>query len=788
MNLTDQRHEDTEKLLEISRELAKFPSVQADEAATRTLRYVEDRLTDDTFRVAVVGEFSSGKSTFINALVGRDLLSHAVRETTAAITYIQNVPAGDRRCETCEVVYRDGHREALGRLDELRHYTTVQSGKQVAEKISSVTVYVHFLPTDYPVVITDTPGLNGIADRHREITVDEVKKAHACVYLLSKNGVKLTDTEFIKILLEYQNTIFFLQNFIDELRADEGDTVERKLEEAEENIVKHVVSGSREFDRRIMGISALKALAGKDDTIPRLYQNDEVDLTPAQRNRLLAESGLPDFENALSELINSGEYRVVIVTAARDVLKNLMEHLLESLLQKQSLNEQLRADSVEQRRIQAAEGLLETIEKGKSDRERRLTNYIDSRSEEQQRALRGYIEKQLEDICNAISTEIDDDYAAVSSQPFSESDDTYDDVIQKNRGKGAAEYYSDQTSVRVNALLREINRSIGGYLNLIYEEALSRVETFTRIKPNKKKIDFSIDAVDNAFQMDAFQERDHKTVLNELESRIASHREKIQKLTEISRILPGQVNQKKAELARNKREKQNQISNRDKALADLGSRPEVRRWTEPHNREVPRGGIVGLFIKTRTEYYPVQKEDDSDQRAWDKKHREITAEYAKRIEDLENDIFDGEQQVRELAGEYEETERRIRQLKLDVTDCLEDVRMENEKYKLLMSTARRQFFEYQKNGLKNSLKLRLLESEKDDSVKDRLNAHIREIYKKHIGKIKGTLLDTYRKSVEQQESEIRAMLNQSKAELEQTYHSSEQDIQGLQKLLASLPA
>lgn len=40
------------------------------------------------FKIAIVGEFSTGKSTFINALIDSDLLSHATEEVTVAITNI----------------------------------------------------------------------------------------------------------------------------------------------------------------------------------------------------------------------------------------------------------------------------------------------------------------------------------------------------------------------------------------------------------------------------------------------------------------------------------------------------------------------------------------------------------------------------------------------------------------------------------------------------------------------------------------------------------------------------
>ena len=163
-----------------------------------------DRLNDTIFRLVVVGEFSSGKSTFINAIIGKDVLKHAATETTATVTYIYNVSADDNRLNTCKIEYNDGNMVSLPNLGKLKEYTTVNSEINVAESIRSVSIYVNFLNVEYPILITDTPGLNGIADKHREITLDEIKKAHACIYLLSSNGVKSTDFDFINVLKEKQ--------------------------------------------------------------------------------------------------------------------------------------------------------------------------------------------------------------------------------------------------------------------------------------------------------------------------------------------------------------------------------------------------------------------------------------------------------------------------------------------------------------------------------------------------------------------------------------------------------
>lgn len=46
-------------------------------------------IADTKFYLAIVGEFSSGKSTFINALLRKRLLKEAVKPTTVAATFIE---------------------------------------------------------------------------------------------------------------------------------------------------------------------------------------------------------------------------------------------------------------------------------------------------------------------------------------------------------------------------------------------------------------------------------------------------------------------------------------------------------------------------------------------------------------------------------------------------------------------------------------------------------------------------------------------------------------------------
>src|SRR3990170_7065969 len=76
------------------------------------------KLTEQRFVVAVVGEFKRGKSTFINALLGEELLPVGVVPLTSVVTVVTHGP--DQRVE---VVYEDGTRKDIS-PEEVSRYVT----------------------------------------------------------------------------------------------------------------------------------------------------------------------------------------------------------------------------------------------------------------------------------------------------------------------------------------------------------------------------------------------------------------------------------------------------------------------------------------------------------------------------------------------------------------------------------------------------------------------------------------------------------------------------------------
>ena len=141
--MMDERTQWRQNVVSSLEKISKLEKVQGTQREDIIKRLIE-RLTDRSFRIAVVGEFSSGKSTFLNALMGRDILKHGAVETTATITEIENVP--EANAETCDIYYRDGKSVLDIPSSELENYTVTSSKVcDVAKDVRKVVIKSHIL-------------------------------------------------------------------------------------------------------------------------------------------------------------------------------------------------------------------------------------------------------------------------------------------------------------------------------------------------------------------------------------------------------------------------------------------------------------------------------------------------------------------------------------------------------------------------------------------------------------------------------------------------------------------
>lgn len=147
---------------------------------------IVDKQNDNLLNISVIGEFSTGKSSFINALVGYELLAvNVIQGTTVAITIIEyseqfSITLTDFSGKSLKIIFKsiDSFRQ------QLHIYTTDAA---YAKKIDYVTVTLpsDILKNGYRII--DTPGTNSLELWHEEVTCRAIKE-------LSDLSIILTDS------------------------------------------------------------------------------------------------------------------------------------------------------------------------------------------------------------------------------------------------------------------------------------------------------------------------------------------------------------------------------------------------------------------------------------------------------------------------------------------------------------------------------------------------------------------------------------------------------------------
>ncbi|MGZ4560884.1 MAG: dynamin family protein, partial [Mycobacteriaceae bacterium] len=171
---------------------------QCTEATAEGVRQVLARL-DAPLQVAVAGRISSGKSTLVNALIGRRVAPTAVGECTHMVTRFSYGTA-----DRVEVVLRDGSRRALPFDADGMIPADVASKAQVPlSEVSHLEAYLtSALLTELTVI--DTPGLASLdmasAARTTELLDDTSRSAlagaEAVLYVLTQS-VRADDSEVL---------------------------------------------------------------------------------------------------------------------------------------------------------------------------------------------------------------------------------------------------------------------------------------------------------------------------------------------------------------------------------------------------------------------------------------------------------------------------------------------------------------------------------------------------------------------------------------------------------------
>lgn len=198
----------------------------------KQLATIVEKQNDKMLNISVIGEFSTGKSSFINALVGYELLAvNVIQGTTVAITIIEysdyfSITLTDFSGRSSKKVYKS--------IDSLRQqlhiYTT---DADYAKKINYVTVTLpsDILKNGYRII--DTPGTNTLELWHEEITQRAIRELSDLSIILTDatQPMPVTLISFVDDTLgDSVKSCAFVANKIDRIREIERDGIIRFIE------------------------------------------------------------------------------------------------------------------------------------------------------------------------------------------------------------------------------------------------------------------------------------------------------------------------------------------------------------------------------------------------------------------------------------------------------------------------------------------------------------------------------------------------------------------------------
>jgi replication fork clamp-binding protein CrfC len=299
------------------------------EAEIEDLNIASKNLRKGVFRLLVLGDMKRGKSTFVNALIGENLLPSDVNPCTAVLTVLRYGPL-----KKVTVYFKNGKRpEELGFQQFKEQYTiNPDEAKRLEQENKQAFPDVDHALVEYPlpllekgIEIVDSPGLNDTEARN-ELSLGYIHNCHAVLFILrASQPLTLGERRYLDNYIKNRGlTVFFLINAWDEIRKELLDPDNLEAVQEAENKVRQVfqtnlsdycqVDGVNVYEKRVFELSSLKAL--------RLRLKNPLDP--------LENTGFPEFMAALNTFLTK-ERAIAELRQARTLARHTHTRVHEAV-------------------------------------------------------------------------------------------------------------------------------------------------------------------------------------------------------------------------------------------------------------------------------------------------------------------------------------------------------------------------------------------------------------------------------------------------------------------------
>lgn len=299
------------------------------ETQIEDLSVASQNLQKGAFRLLVLGDMKRGKSTFLNALIGENLLPSDVNPCTAILTVLRYGPE-----KKVTVYFNNGKSPEQIDFKSFKQRYTIDpaEAKKLEQEKQQAFPDVDYAVVEYPlpllekgVEIVDSPGLNDTEARN-ELSLGYINNCHAILFVLrASQPCTLGERRYLENYIKGRGlSVFFLINAWDQIQEGllDPDDVE-ELQEAENklrrvfkaNLAEYcLVDGHDVYDERVFEISAIKAL--------RRRMKDA--------SASLEGTGFPEFMGALNTFLTQ-ERAISELRQARTIARQTCNNVREAV-------------------------------------------------------------------------------------------------------------------------------------------------------------------------------------------------------------------------------------------------------------------------------------------------------------------------------------------------------------------------------------------------------------------------------------------------------------------------
>ncbi len=313
------------------------------ETPRRHLAAARTRVAEDRFNLVVLGEFKRGKSTLINALLGRNVLPTGVVPLTSVVT---TVAAGHH--DRLQVYFHDG-REEERPLGELAEYVTESRNpaNRLGVELARVELEHDLLRAGLELV--DTPGIGSIHSHNTDVARGFLPRVDAALCVLdASQPLSEGERELFREAAERVPRLLLVINKIDHLDDADREVAVEFIRSAvrdllgESEIELFAVSARRHVGLAPLGARLRKLAAEERDalllrSVSQLARGIAVEIAQAARFESRAIELPLDQLGSRAEMF---EQRIAELTDASAEAGDLLERGIDRAV-KQLVNEPL---------------------------------------------------------------------------------------------------------------------------------------------------------------------------------------------------------------------------------------------------------------------------------------------------------------------------------------------------------------------------------------------------------------------------------------------------------------